>query len=385
MEITTYRIKEICDVKSGKRIPKGYDLASSETPYKYIRARDIKKGKISTDDVAYIDEEVRKIINKYIIQKDDIAVTIVANIGDVGICSDDCDNANLTENAVRLTSFDKNIVYPQFLNYYLSQPFMKGYMESLAIGAAQAKLGIYKIEKMKLSLPDIDIQKRVVKIISKYDELIEVNNQRIKLLEKTAEELYKEWFVRFRFPNYQNTEFENGIPKGWLVSNLGKHADIFTGKSNRQDAVDEGKFVFFDRSQETKHSNIWLYDCEGIIVPGEGTSFIPRYYKGKFDLHQRCYCVSPAANDMSMYIYYYMMLNRHYFLSVATGATVPSLRLKNFTSMKIVIPSQDILNEFQRIALNSIHMVNKLREQNENLIKQRDLLLPRLMSGKLEV
>ena len=67
MKTTTYRIWEICEVKSGKRIPKGYDLASSETPFKYIRARDIKKGKISTDDVAYIDEEVKRIIRKYII------------------------------------------------------------------------------------------------------------------------------------------------------------------------------------------------------------------------------------------------------------------------------------------------------------------------------
>ena len=114
-------------------------------------------------------------------------------------------------------------------------------------------------------------------------------------------------------------------------------------------------------------------------MPGEGTSFIPRYYKGK------CYCVSPTADNMSMYIYYFMMLNRHYFLTVATGATVPSLRLKNFTSMKIVIPSQDILNDFQKRILNNIQLINKLKRQNENLIKQRDLLLPRLMSGKLEV
>ena len=215
METSVYRIGNICSIKSGKRLPAGFDFSVEPTKYRYIRSRDIKAGTICLDDVAYIDEETKKRINKYIINTGDVAITIVANIGDVGYATPDCDGINLTENAVRLTAFDETVVYSKYLSYYLNQPAMKTYMENLAAGAAQAKLGIYKIEKMKVLLPDVSTQRAIVEVIEKYDNLIELNNKRIKVLEQMVENLYKEWFVRFRFPGHETSEFENGIPKGW--------------------------------------------------------------------------------------------------------------------------------------------------------------------------
>lgn len=110
METSVYRIGNICSIKSGKRLPAGFDFSVEPTQYKYIRSRDIKAGKIYLDDVAFIDEEIKKRINKYIINTGDVAITIVANIGDIGYATPDCDGINLTENAVRLTGFDKSIV-----------------------------------------------------------------------------------------------------------------------------------------------------------------------------------------------------------------------------------------------------------------------------------
>ena len=218
-----------------------------------------------------------------------------------------------------------------------------------------------------------------------YDNLIEVNNKRVKVLEQMAENLYKEWFVRFRFPGHETAEFENGIPKGWIIERLGNVANISTGKSNRQDADENGEFPFFDRSQVTKRSNIWLKDCEAIIVPGEGTAFYPRYYHGKFDLHQRCYCVEPRITGIGKFLFYVLKMNRYYFLSVATGATVPSLRHNNFLSMKFIMPTIDVSREYNAFASDVFAQINYLNSENENLIRQRNLLLPRLMSRKLEV
>ena len=200
-----------------------------------------------------------------------------------------------------------------------------------------------------------------------------------------AENLYKEWFVRFRFPGHESTPLENGIPKGWKIERLGNVANISTGKSNRQDADEDGIYPFFDRSQEIKRSNIWLKDCEAIIVPGEGTTFYPRYYQGKFDLHQRCYCVEPKVKEIGKFLFYVLNMNRCYFLSVATGATVPSLRQNNFLSMKYLMPSIDLCKKFNQIVSKLFDQKDHLKEENQNLIKQRDLLLPRLMSGKLAV
>lgn len=120
-----------------------------------------------------------------------------------------------------------------------------------------------------------------------------------------------------------------------MLVNLSEIADVKNGKCNRQDAVDGGKYPLFDRSSEIKNSNTYLFDCESIIVPGEGTSFTPRYYNGKFNLHQRCYCIHNFKNVNGKYLYYNLLANKKYFSSVAVGSTVPSLRLNHFLDMQL--------------------------------------------------
>lgn len=120
---------------------------------------------------------------------------------------------------------------------------------------------------------------------------------------------------------------------------LGNIAIIKNGKCNRQDAVLNGKYPLFDRSQVTKASNEYLFDCSAIIVPGEGKEFIPRFYQGKFNLHQRCYCIQSKNNDQVSikYLYYNILFNQDYFARVAVGSTVPSLRLGLFENMELKI------------------------------------------------
>lgn len=168
------RLGKLVEIKSGKRLPQGYDFSDSPTSHPYIRARDIKHGNIDSNDFAYISDEVHKKLKRYIVDENDILLTIVANIGDVGYVNKSLQGFNLTENAVRLTHYSERIE-PRYLCYYLSQPATKIYMEGLAVGAAQAKLGIYKIETIKVLLPNINIQKdfsrRITLIHTKIDNL----------------------------------------------------------------------------------------------------------------------------------------------------------------------------------------------------------------------
>lgn len=279
----------------------------------------------------------------------------------------------------------KKEIDPKFLYYVLSDQNFFNWDSITSKGTKMPRGTPNAI--MKYSVPDIPLptQQKIASILSAYDNLIQNYKKQIEALQTAASELYKEWFVRFRFPGYQTTEFENGIPEGWKVEKLGTLANISTGKCNREDAEEDGIYPLFDRSQEIKKSNEWIKDCEAIIVPGEGTSFIPRYYKGKFNLHQRCYCVEPKYPNFGKFLFYVLMLNRKYFLSVATGATVPSLRYNNFASMKFVLPEISLCNNFNKIADNIFDKVDNLQQQITNLTQQRDLLLPRLMSGKLEV
>ena len=297
------------------------------------------------------------------------------------------------EHAIASTGFciirnkDKKQFDTKFLFYYLSTNQIVTYLDNIAQNSQATFPTFSKKDLEKIDLPSISlpIQQKIASILSAYDNLIQNYNKQIEALQTAASDLYKEWFVRFRFPGYQTAEFENGIPKGWKVEKLGTLANISTGKCNREDAEEDGIYPLFDRSQEIKKSNEWIKDCEAIIVPGEGTSFIPRYYKGKFNLHQRCYCVEPKYPNFGKFLFYVLMLNRKYFLSVATGATVPSLRYNNFASMKFVLPEMSLCNNFNKIADDIFAKVDNLNKQITNLTQQRDLLLPRLMSGKLEV
>ena len=346
--------------------------------YPFIQTSDVKNANlyISEYDTTY--SEIGLAQSK-LWKKGTLCITIAANIAESAILGID---ACFPDSVVGFMPYEGKADL-KFVKYMLDE--FKVYMQQISKGTTQDNLSLEKLRRIKFYVPSYETQQKIAQILSRYDEAIENNNKRIKLLEQMTQNLYKEWFVRFRFPGYENCEFENGIPVGWKVEKLGNVANISTGKCNREDAEDDGTYPLFDRSQEIKLSNDWIKDCEAIIVPGEGTSFIPRYFVGKFNLHQRCYCVEPKTDKTGKFLFYTLMLNRRYFLSVATGATVPSLRYNNFAKMKFVMPELDVCQKFDDYVTKYFLEIDNLKASNENLAKQRDLLLPRLMSGKLEV
>ena len=266
-----YYIKDIASIKSGKRLPKGHILTNEITNLPYIKARDIRGGKVREDQLQYLLEETHKKIKRYIVETNDVCITIVANIGDVGIVPTSLSKANLTENAVRLTNI-KEFVSPKYLCQLLSAKFFKEYMELLSAGAAQSKLGIYKIEKIKVQLPPLPIQERIASILSAYDDLIEVNNQRIKLLEQTARELYKEWFVRMRFPNYKKAKVVKGLPQDWEIKELQDFGKIFTGKTPPTKVREYyGGEIPFIKTPDL-HKSLYVFDTqENLTEKGNNT------------------------------------------------------------------------------------------------------------------
>ena len=157
------------------------------------------------------------------------------------------------------------------------------------------------------------------------------------------------------------------IPKEWKWVKLGEVAEIKTGKTNSQDANNTGDYPLFDRSSVIKRSKKFLFDTEAVIVPGEGKEFIPRYYNGKFDLHQRAYAIFNFKRCISKFIYYNVLLNKDIFKSFATGSTVLSLRLEHFLNFPILLPP---LHEQKAIAevLSSIDdKIDLLHRQNKTL------------------
>ena len=127
---------------------------------------------------------------------------------------------------------------------------------------------------------------------------------------------------------------------GWRTVSMGQLCSIQSGKSDTKDAVADGQYAFFDRSKKVKRSSRYIRDCEALIIPGEGTEFLPRHFHGKFDLHQRAYALSDFSDSIDVkFLFHYLFHVADYFPRVAVGATVKSLRLRHFEQLPVVIPS----------------------------------------------
>ena len=408
---SVYKIENICDIKSGKRIPLGFDFVINETQHPYIRARDIKNGRINTDDLIYLDDSTFAKIKKYIIEENDIAITIVgASIGDIGFATKEVNGFNLTENAVRLTNFKDN-VSSQYLFYLLVQNQYKEFMQTIAGGAAQPKLGIYKIQRIKVQLPPLPTQQKIASILSAYDKLIQNYKKQIEALQTAASELYKEWFVRFRFPGWQNAKFENGIPEGWKVERLGKLVEIKSGKRLPQgyDFSDSPTSHPYIRARDIKHGNIdsndfayisdevhkklkrYIVDENDIlltIVANIGdVGYVNKSLQG-FNLTENAVRLTHYSERIEpRYLCYYLSqpATKIYMEGLAVGAAQAKLGIYKIETIKVLLPNINIQKDFSR-RITLIHTkIDNLNKQITNLTQQRDLLLPRLMSGKLEV
>lgn len=379
-----YKIENICDIKSGKRIPLGFDFVINETQHPYIRARDIKNGRINTDDLIYLDDSTFAKIKKYIIEENDIAITIVgASIGDIGFATKEVNGFNLTENAVRLTNFKDN-VSSQYLFYLLVQNQYKEFMQTIAGGAAQPKLGIYKIQRIKVQLPPLPTQQKISSILSAYDNLIQNYKKQIEALQTAASELYKEWFVRFRFPGYQTTKFENGIPEGWKVVLASELGEFVRGKNITAEEMQEGMIPVISAGIEPSgfhnQSNV-----KGVSLTISNSGANAGYLQINYSNIWAADC-SYCNSAKHIYFYYELLNNMRVVLfNLQKGAAQPHVYAKDINKMKIILPPSELIETANKKIKLMHEKIYSLQQQITNLTQQRDLLLPRLMSGKLEV
>ena len=204
------------------------------------------------------------------------------------------------------------------------------------------------------------------------DERIQTQSKIIDNLKVSKSALIKKIFsqqLRFKDEN-GNYYFD------WSIKNLGQISTITTGSSNRENSMLEGEYTFFDRSQDIRKSSRYLFNKEAVIIPGEGQEFIPKYFIGKFDLHQRTYAIFDFKEIKGKYLYYYLLDNDRHLQSQAVGSTVKSLRLPMFQLMPIKLPC---IQEQVKIAnfLSSIdnkieietNLLNKLETQKKFLLQ----------------
>jgi len=403
------KLKDIAEIKGGKRLPKGETLVDYETEHPYIRGQDIKGGIITFDEPKYISKEVYEKIKRYTVDKGDVCVTIVANIGDVGIVPPFLDGANLTENAVKLVDY-KRSCNPFYLKYSLLTNEAKSTMVSFAAGAAQSKLGIYKLQEIEVPFPGVTIQNKIASLLSAYDNLIENNNRRIKILEEIAQTIYDEWFVKFRFPGHSKVKIVDSelgkVPEGWEVRLLSDIVETQYGYTETASGEEIGpKFV---RGKDINKSS--YIDWRSVPYCKIDNDEHPKYKLSKWDIVVirmadpgkvgiiekdinavfASYLVrlKETHNLLTTYYLFYSLLSdryQSYISGASTGTTRKSASAGVLTGIKICIPPRRLLDMFEAQVEPLRNLLNNLVEKNSLLYSTRDILLPKFISGEIDV
>ena len=261
-----------------------------------------------------------------------------------------------------LRNFEKTFDKDYLCNLLISDVVQKQY-KKLAAGGVVQNISSDLVNSIFIPIPSLKEQEKIASFLSIIDERITTQNKIIDKLESLIKGINHEIFK-----STQGYKFK-----------LGDIATISNGNSNVQDAITEfrkGLYPFFDRSDEIKYLPTFLFNKEAIIYPGEGTEFMPRYYNGKFALHQRCYAIFDFKEDVNpQYLYFLLKTQNTYFIKNAVGSTVPSLRIDTFQKLKVIIPSLKIQHNVSSFLSKLEQKVNIEKTILQMLLKQKQHLL----------
>ena len=367
-----------------------YGYTADETSFengdcKYLRITDIVPYFVEKETVPFckIPEEKKA---QYMITDGDLLIARTgATTGYNLIVDDSFKNFIFASYLIRF-NYDKKKLFPLYVKYVLKSKLWYGFVNNYISGSAQPGMNARVFGKFNFPYVPLSTQQKIASILSAYDKLIQNYKKQIEALQTAASELYKEWFVRFRFPGYQTAKFENGIPEGWKVEKVGDYCKVFTGKKDVNQTVEDGKYAFFSCSPDTFKSNEYIFDGKAILVAGNGSyTGRTRFFEGKFDLYQRTYAITTEKQDFIEYLYWVFKNDFESRYSGGTrGAAIPYIVLGDITKYKFLY-SEELVRKFVSYVIPINKKLDLLQQQITNLTQQRDLLLPRLMSGKLEV
>ena len=312
------------------------------------------------------------------------------------------------------TTFESHLIRVR-LNQKIANPWYYYYLFQLKSNpikaiinqCAQAGIRGSELARVKVPNPPLPTQQKIASILSAYDNLIQNYKKQIEALQTAASELYKEWFVRFRFPGWQNAKFDNGIPEGWKVERIGTLYDSTSGGTpsrEHEEYFQNGTYPWIKTGElkdspilETdesitdeaiKHSSAKLFEKDSLIIAMYGATIGQLgINKMKATCNQAC-CVLRPKKDKAFGIYYlfhFFKENREFIIGLGNGVAQQNLSQVLINKLKIVNPNKEILEIFEEKESMFFEKIYHLQQQITNLTQQRDLLLPRLMSGKLEV
>lgn len=399
--IQVIKIAEL--VKSGEASlqtgPFGTQLKASdyvEHGVPVINVRNIGFGDIRQDNLEFLNEIMTEKMSAHKLKRGDIvfgrkgAVERHAFIKDIGvgwIQGSDC--LRLRINSDRIDN--------QFVSYFFKTHAHQDWMQAVcSFGATMASLNQDIVKLITIPLPPLDVQRKIAGILSAYDDLIENNQRRIALLENMAEELYREWFVRFRFPGWREAEFEKGIPKGWEIKKFKELCDFVKGKNpeivSDTCADDFVKYITMESLSDKgqvytkKQKNSVFCEYGDILMLMDGSRSGLVFRSNQSGVLGSTLSAIKLNDFLQNYIYEYLKLTSGEIISNNTGSAIPHANKEYINRMLLIVPNNKLLLEgFNKIYDDKMKMILKLKSQVAVLEKTKNALLPRLISGKLAV
>lgn len=387
-------VKDLCDL-AVDCVNKTAPVVDHETPYKMIRTTNIKKGFINIDEVKYVSKETfEKWTRRSQPKFGDIILTREAPVGEVGrFTFQDSENIFLGQ---RLFHYRPNPLKLDwnFLAYALQSEEVQARLQSKAFGATVPHVKVGEAESLLIPCPDLKDQKKIGSILSSYDDLITINQRRIALLEDAARRLYREWFVNLRFPGHElGTPFTP--PKTWKTLSLFEICDVaygfpfksthFNSDRNGIPAIRIRDIPSLSPSTYTTEEAdpSYLIEEEDFLIGMDGIFHMNHWPGPTSYLVQRVCRVRAKNKLMQAYIGLALHDPIKNLESSIQGSTVAHLGAKHLKQIEILIPQGQ--NKVLEFFNNQMLQIIQLRKANNALMKARDLLLPRLMSGKLDV
>lgn len=368
-----------------------------------VMPKDLVDGHISEDSIARVSMNHVDRLSRHKIEVGDI---LYSRRGDVGRCAfaTEVEQGWLCGTGCLRVTIDQSKAIPKFIFYQLQKAETIGWVEKHAVGSTMLNLNTSILGSVPIELPSMAEQQMIVHVLSAYDDLIENNQKQIKLLEEAAQRLYKEWFVDLRFPGHETTPIVDGVPEGWEVCKFSEIASIMSGGTPKTEVKEyyegdipfytpkdsDGSFFVFDTITHIseaglEHCNSQYYPEGTVIITARGTVGKTTILAVPMAMNQSCYALK--CDELNSPYYLFFSLNREVDLlkTMANGGVFNTIIVKTFDSISLTIPTQRVLSAFNAVVSSIMQQIKAKMKQNIHLAEARDRLLPKLMSGEIEV
>ena len=381
MKYTIGDLAEIIDGDRGKNYPQQHEF-SDEGYCLFLNTGNVTKEGFSFNSNQYITKAKSDLLRKGKLQRRDIVYTTRGTVGNAAFYSDDIPYEHIRINSGMIIIRPKEeLVCTEFLYQILKSEYYRPYFRKYCTGSAQPQLPIKNFITIELDIPNLQSQRHIAGILSTYDTLIENNQEQIKLLEEAAQRLYKEWFVDLRFPGHENVKIVDGVPEGWSYIAITDLLEIKYGKDHK--GLADGDIPAYGSGGIMRRVNQALYSGESVLIPRKGSLNNIMLVRGDFWTIDTMFFSVPKRKNITKYVYLFLSNVDMYAMNI--GAAVPSMTVKILDGIKLLCPSDEILERFENVAEPYFSMVNTLQSKNASLTVARDLLLPKLMNRVIEV